>query len=34
MSRRGKGDTQDLSRKALKEHLKTMKGLIDSLVDF
>ena len=24
----------DKGRKALKEHLKTMKGLIDSLVDF
>jgi hypothetical protein len=34
MSRRGKSDIQDLGRKALKEHLKTMKGLIDSLIDF
>ncbi len=34
MSRKRKSDTQDLGRKALKEHLKTMKGLIDSLVDF
>ena len=33
MGTRRKGDTQDLGRKALKEHLKTMKGLIDSLVD-
>jgi DNA-binding MarR family transcriptional regulator len=24
----------DKGRKALKEHLKTMKGLIDSLIDF
>lgn len=33
MSRQGQSDTQDLGRKALKEHLKTMKGLIDSLID-
>ncbi len=33
MGTRRKGDTQDLGRKDLKEHLKTMKGLIDSLVD-
>ncbi len=33
MSRQRKSDNQDLGRKALKKRLKTMKGLIDSLVD-